>query len=55
MASGPTCGVKGANTALEVVPFFDVQLTWLGRWNETPVNLPISVSNDEAIKDQQHP
>jgi len=48
--TGPNCGVEGANSALEVIPFFDVQLTWLGRWNEAPVNYPISVSNDEAIK-----
>jgi len=48
--TGPNCGAEGVNSALEVIPFFDVQLTWLGRWNENPVNYPISVSNDEAIK-----
>jgi len=49
-STGPNCGVEGANTALEIIPFYDVQMTWLGRWNESPVNYPISVSNDEAIK-----
>ena len=48
--TGPACGVEGANSALEVIPFFDVQLTWLGRWAEIPVNEPISVTNDEAIQ-----
>ncbi|MGH8034650.1 MAG: hypothetical protein ACREO9_05445, partial [Lysobacterales bacterium] len=49
-ATGEGCGVKGANSALEVIPFYDVQLTWLARWNEAPINTPISVSNDEAIQ-----
>lgn len=48
--NGQTCGVGASNTALEIIPFFDVQLTWLGRWAETPVNVPISVTNDEAIE-----
>lgn len=48
--TGQTCGVGGSNSALEIIPFYDVQLTWLGRWAEAPVNLPISVTNDEAIQ-----
>jgi type II secretory pathway pseudopilin PulG len=48
--TGSSCGVTGANTALEVLPFYDVQLTWLARWNETPTNAPVDVSN-EAIQD----
>jgi prepilin-type N-terminal cleavage/methylation domain-containing protein len=48
--TGPGCGAKGSNTALEVIPFYDVQLTWLTRWIETPTNNPIDVSND-AIQD----
>jgi prepilin-type N-terminal cleavage/methylation domain-containing protein len=48
--SGSGCGVKGANSALEVIPFYDVQLTWLARWNETPNNKPIEVTN-EAVQD----
>jgi len=47
--TGQACGVGASNSALEVIPFFDVQLTWLGRWNEYQVNVPISVSNDAAI------
>ena len=48
---GATCGAPEATTKLEVIPFFDVQLTWLARWNEEPVNNPIDVTN-EAIADQ---
>jgi len=48
--SGETCGVKGANSPLEVIPFYDVQLTWLGRWTEVEPNYPIDVTNDEAIQ-----
>ena len=47
--TGQACGVGASNSALEILPFFDVQLTWLGRWTESPVNAPISVSNDAAI------
>jgi len=48
--TGQSCGVGGSNSALEIIPFYDVQLTWLGRWAEAPINVPIDVSNDEAIK-----
>jgi len=49
-ATGESCDVPGVNSSLEVIPFYDVQLTWLARWNETPNNNPIDVSN-EPIKD----
>jgi len=48
--TGQSCGVGASNSALEIIPFYDVQLTWLGRWAEAPVNLPIIVTNDEAIQ-----
>jgi len=48
--TGADCDVPGANSALEVIPFYDVQLTWLARWNESPTNIPIDVTN-EAIAD----
>jgi len=47
---GESCDVPKVSTALEIIPFYDVQLTWLSRWNETPNNNPIDVSN-EAIDD----
>jgi type IV pilus modification protein PilV len=48
--SGESCDVPDVTTALEIIPFYDVQLTWLSRWNETPNNNPIDVTND-AIQD----
>jgi prepilin-type N-terminal cleavage/methylation domain-containing protein len=44
------CDIPGVTSALEIIPFYDVQLTWLARWNETPNNFPIDVTN-EAIAD----
>jgi type IV pilus modification protein PilV len=44
------CEVPEVTSALEIIPFYDVQLTWLARWNETPNNIPVDVSN-EAIAD----
>jgi len=48
--SGESCGVPGVSSGLEVLPFFDVQLTWLARWTEEPTNFPVDVTN-EAIAD----
>lgn len=47
--AGVDCGVPNVTTSLEIIPFFDLQLTWLTRWNETPINIPVDVSN-EAIE-----
>lgn len=47
---GEACEVPQVSSALEIIPFYDVQLTWLSRWNETPSNYPIDVSN-QAIAD----
>jgi hypothetical protein len=52
--SGSSCGAKGANTALEVLPFYDVQVTWLARWNESPNNIPIEVTNETVQDDNTH-
>jgi len=48
--TGESCEVPDITTPLEIIPFYDVQLTWLSRWNESPVNYPLDVSN-EAIRD----
>jgi Tfp pilus assembly protein PilV len=39
---------------LEVIPFFDVQLTWLNRWAESPINQPIDTSNEPVLTDNAH-
>lgn len=48
--TGEQCDVPQVSSALEIIPFYDVQLTWLSRWNESPSNDPIDVTND-AISD----
>lgn len=40
----------GTVNLLEIIPFFDVQLTWLYRWNETPTNTPVDTTN-EGLED----
>jgi len=40
----------GSINLLEIIPFFDVQLTWLYRWNETPTTTPVDPTN-EALED----
>lgn len=52
--SGVDCEVPGAMSALEVIPFYDVQLTWLARWTETPNNNPIDVTNEAVADDNTH-
>lgn len=52
--TGSSCGVGGANSVLEVIPFYDVQVTWLSRWNESPDNLPIDVTNETVADDNAH-
>lgn len=42
---------SGSANILEIIPFFDVQLTWLYRWNETPTNTPVDTTN-EGLEDE---
>jgi type IV pilus modification protein PilV len=53
-ASGEDCDVPKVSSALEIIPFYDVQLTWLSRWNESPINNPIDVSNQAIADDNTH-
>jgi len=52
--SGDGCEVPEVTSALEIIPFYDVQLTWLARWNETPNNNPIDVSNQAIADNNTH-
>lgn len=36
----------GSVNTLELVPFFDVQMTKLNRWNENPTNVPVDTTNE---------
>ena len=39
---------------LEIIPFFDVQLTWLNRWSENPANQPVDTTNEPVLTDNAH-
>jgi prepilin-type N-terminal cleavage/methylation domain-containing protein len=39
----------GSSNILEAVPFFEVQLTKLARWNETPINNPVDTTNEAIV------
>jgi hypothetical protein len=52
--SGESCGAPDITTPLEIIPFYDVQLTWLTRWIETPSNNPVDVSNQAIASNNTH-
>ncbi len=39
---------------LEIIPFFDVQMTFLNRWNETPSNTPVDTTNEGLEDNNTH-
>lgn len=43
-----------SKNVLEVIPFFDVQLTWLNRWSENPANRPVDTTNEPILTDNAH-
>ena len=49
-----SCDVPNVNAALEIIPFYDVQLTWLSRWNESPNNNPVDVTNEAVVNNNGH-
>jgi prepilin-type N-terminal cleavage/methylation domain-containing protein len=51
---GEACDTPEVTTALEIIPFYDVQLTWLARWTESPTAFPIEVSNEAIEDDNAH-
>jgi hypothetical protein len=51
---GESCDVPNVQSALEIIPFYDVQLTWLSRWNETPNNNPVDVTNEAVADNNTH-
>jgi len=52
--TGADCDVPNVGSALEIIPFYDVQLTWLSRWNETPDNYPVDVTNEAIETNNEH-
>lgn len=39
----------GSGNLLEIIPFFEVQMTFLNRWNTAPIDDPVTVSNDAIV------
>ncbi|MFC1720174.1 hypothetical protein ACFL00_03435 [Pseudomonadota bacterium] len=44
------CLAPGASSPLEIYPFFDLQMTWLARWQNESLNNVVTVTN-EPIED----
>ena len=49
-----SCDAPNVNSAMEIIPFYDVQLTWLSRWNESPNNNPVDVTNEAITNNNGH-
>jgi prepilin-type N-terminal cleavage/methylation domain-containing protein len=49
-----SCDIPNVNSAMEIIPFYDVQLTWLSRWNESPNNNPVDVTNEAISNNNGH-
>ncbi len=52
--SGNDCEAPGATSPLEVLPFFDVQTTFLARWTESEPDNPVETTNEELVIDNAH-
>lgn len=52
--TGDDCGAPGAQDFLEVLPFFEVQLTFLAWWNEDTEADPVEVSNEALESGNTH-
>ncbi len=48
------CQIPHFSTALEVYPFFEVQLTTLANWTEDPLNEPVDVTNEAVASNNTH-
>ena len=44
----------GSTNVLELLPFFDLRLTLLSRWNEVPINNPVDTTNQPIASGNTH-
>jgi len=51
---GVECNLPGISSVLEVIPFFDVQLTFLNRWSVADALGSVAVSNDPVADGNSH-
>ena len=49
------CSVPdGVSDPLQVLPFYDIQTTWLSAWASDPLGTPVTVSSDAIADDNSH-
>lgn len=44
----------GSTNILEIIPFFEVQMTYLHRWTENPANTPVDTTNETLETNNAH-
>ena len=49
-----TCIPPGVSTELEILPFYEMQTTWLSFWRDNVSGRPVEVSNDTIADDNSH-
>lgn len=51
---GDACDAPGVSSIYEVLPFYDVQTTWLNWWNMNNMSDPVIVSNEAVADNNGH-
>jgi hypothetical protein len=49
-----TCTPPGVTSAMEILPFYEIQTTWLSYWRDNVNGDPIELSNDTIADDNSH-
>jgi type IV pilus modification protein PilV len=45
---------EGVNNVMQVLPFYDIQTTWLAWWVSDPAGIPVSVTSEEVKDNNIH-
>jgi hypothetical protein len=53
-ADADACQIPRYLDAMEIYPFFEIQLTKLSNWTEDPLNLPVDVTNEAIATNNGH-
>jgi hypothetical protein len=48
------CGAPGVTNLLQIMPFYELQTTWLSFWDTDPPGDPVSVTNEAVADDNNH-
>ena len=49
-----TCGAPGYTDVLQVLPFYEIQTTWLSKWISDPQGTPVSVTSESVNDNNSH-